>query len=345
MKINKFFKYIIIIFELILLQSILTLFPKKIFNNSNKINDIKQNLIKELYKNTKKNFTHINVLYISGNGSRLGNFFICVNNAIIFCELFNCKKIIIDSNKYLFINHAIFYQKYNFSIEPNQTFNYMDNNSIIIKVGFFFYLNFTYIGNTNRLNILKKEFINNLPKIKTHNEDLFIYIRSGDIFSSLKKSIYTYSQPPLCFYQSILNKFKFRNVNIISENKLNPIIPILLKNYSFIKYKRNNLKYDVAYMANSFNIVSAKSSFLTSIIKLNDKLQYLWEYDFCVISEKYRFLHYSVQSFPYNYTIYKMEPSLTYKKLMYPWINSKQQREIMIKDECMNYFYIIKPRF
>lgn len=59
MKINKFFKYIIIIFELILLQSILTLFPKKIFNNSNKINDIKQNLIKELYKNTKKNFTHI----------------------------------------------------------------------------------------------------------------------------------------------------------------------------------------------------------------------------------------------------------------------------------------------
>ena len=96
--------YIIIIFELILLQNFLILFQKKIFNNSNKINDIKQNLIKELYNNTKKNFTHINVLYISGNGSRLGNFFICVNNAIIFCEFLNCKKIIIDSNKYLFIN-------------------------------------------------------------------------------------------------------------------------------------------------------------------------------------------------------------------------------------------------
>ena len=214
-----------------------------------------------------------------------------------------------------------------------------------MKDGFFFYLNFTCFGNSNRLNILKKEIINNLPKIKIHNDDLCIYIRGGDIFSVLKKSIYSYSQPPLCFYRSILNKFRFRNVIIISEDKLNPIIPILLKNYSFIKYKKNNIKYDVAYLTNSFNIVSAKSSFVTSIIKINDKLQYLWEFDSCVLSEKYRYIHYSVQSFPYNYTIYKMEPSLAYKKLMYPWNNSYQQREIMIKDECLNYFDIIKPRF
>ena len=37
---------------------------------------------------------------------------------------------------------------------------------------------------------------------------------------------------------------------------MNPVIPILLKNYSFIKYKKNNFKYDIAYLVNSFNIVS-----------------------------------------------------------------------------------------
>ena len=56
--------------------------------------------------------------------------------------------------------------------------------------------------------------------------------------------------------------------------------------YSFIKYKKNNIKYDMAYLTNSFNIVSAKSSFLVSIIKLNDNLQYLWEYDFYKLSER-----------------------------------------------------------
>ena len=184
-----------------------------------------------------------------------------------------------------------------------------------------------------------------MPKIKIHRNDLSIYIRSGDIFSSFKGSIYSYAQPPLCFYQNILNIFNFRKVNIISENKLNPVIPILLNNYSFIKYKKRHLKYDVSYLANSFNIVSAKSSFLNSIIKLNDNLLFLWEYDFCVLSEKYRFIHYSVQSFPYNYTIYKMNPSLAYQKLMFPWINSKQQRELMIKDKCLDLFDIIMPRF
>lgn len=172
-----------------------------------------------------------------------------------------------------------------------------------------------------------------------------IYIRSGDIFGKLKKSISTYAQPPLCFYQNILNNFKFRYSYIISENKLNPVIPILLKEYSFLKYKKNSLKYDVAYLANSFNIVSAKSSFLVSIIKLNDKLSFLWEYNLYKLSEKYLHLHYSVYSFSYNYTIYKMDPSSSYKKLMDPWSNSQEQREMMIKEGCNNYFSIIGPRF
>ena len=149
-----------------------------------------------------------------------------------------------------------------------------------------------------------------MPNVKSHIDDLYIYIRSGDIFGSLKESISTYAQPPLCFYQNILNNFKFRCSYLISEDKLNPVIQNLLNEYSFLKYKKNNLKYDVAYLVNSFNIVSAKSSLLISIIKLNDNLKYLWEYELYKLSEKYLHLHYSVYTFSYNYMIYKMEPSL-----------------------------------
>jgi hypothetical protein len=54
-----------------------------------------------------------------------------------------------------------------------------------------------------------------------------------------------------------LNLGKF----FISENKKNPVIPKLLRKYSFIKYMNNNLKLDISYLINSFNIVAAKSSF------------------------------------------------------------------------------------
>ena len=349
-KINIFLKYIIILSEFLSLQRILPFFPKIKYiiknksDNSNIIKKIKQYLVKELFKKTRIKLTQVDNLYITGV-HRLGNFLICINNAIISCELLSCKRLIIERNDAIFINHSIFNRKNNFSIQPKQAFNYSDKNSLIIEDWFFFYLNFSRLGNSNRLIILKEEILNNLPRIKILSDDLCIYIRSGDIFSTFKKSIYTYTQPPLCFYQNILNIFNFRKVNIISENKLNPVIPILLNNYSFIKYKKKHLKYDISYLANSFNIISAKSSFLTSIIKLNGNLKYLWEYDFCVLSEKYRFIDYSVHNFSYNYTIYKMNSSLTYKKLMFPWINSKKQRKIMIKDKCIKLFDIIMPRF
>ena len=87
-----------------------------------------------------------------------------------------------------------------------------------------------------RINLLKEEILRNLPKVKTNASDLYIHIRSGDIFSdSINPS---YSQPPLCFYQEILNQFKFNNIYIISINKKNPVIEKLIKKNRKIKYSR-----------------------------------------------------------------------------------------------------------
>ena len=157
LKINKFIKYIIILFELLSLQIILIFFQKKKYN-SNIIKSLKQYLVNELFKKTKKKLTHVDNLYITGE-RRLGNYLICINNAIVSCELLNCKRLIIKRNNVLFINHTIFDQKYNFIIQPKQTFSYSDKNSLIIDGWFFFYLNFTCLGNSNRLIIFKRRNI------------------------------------------------------------------------------------------------------------------------------------------------------------------------------------------
>ena len=346
--ISIFIKCILFFFEIIIsLQlyitkksSVIPMNLNKNINNSKIINFIRQNEIKRILRKISKNLFHVNSIFITGK-AHFGNFLISINNAIIFCELFACKKIIIQKNNNIFINHTIFYPKYNIAIQPNQLI--VNENIIILNIWYFFFLDIKSLGDVNRLNILREEILNNLPKLKTHRDDLSMYIRSGDIFI-VKNPIISYAQPPLCFYENILNQFKFRHVNIISENDLNPVIPHLKKKYSYIKFKKNDLKYDIAILANSFNIVSAISSFIISIIKLNENIKFLWEYDSFTLRDKYHYLHPLVYSFSYNYIIYKMDASLNYKKFMYPWLNSKEQKQMMLIEKCKENFTIIKSR-
>jgi len=319
------------------------IYLKNNISNISNFNIIKKTLQDIIYKKFKKNITYINLLLINGR-SRFGNYFIALNKAIIFCEFFSCKKIIIvKKNDY--IKGNIFYQKYNLTLEQNYSLNFIDNNSMLINLKFFYYkCNFTALGKVNRFDLFRKEIINNLPKVKINSDDIYIYIRGGDIFRHINKSVHSYFQPPLCFYKRVLNQFNFREISIISQDTLNPVVPELLKDYPYIKYNKNNLKLDISYLSNSYNIISATSSFILSIIKLNKNLKFLWEYDFYKLSERYLHLHYSVYTFSFNYTIYKMNLSRNYKKLIYHFKNSEKQRKQMIKAKCDNNFHIIPPR-
>ena len=151
-----------------------------------------------------------------------------------------------------------------------------------------------------------------------------------------------YAQPPLCFYQSIINIFKFRNIFIISQDKRNPVIDLLIKNFQQIIFTNNSLNLDLALLLKAYNIVGSISSFFTTLMIINDNLKILWEYDLYRLPEKYLHLHRDIYNYKINYLIYKMKPSKKYKNIMFPWINSKQQREFMIKEKCTN-FELLKP--
>ena len=88
-----------------------------------------------------------------------------------------------------------------------------------------------------------------------------------------------YSQPPLCFYKMVISSFKFKSIYIIAINNNNPVINKLIQDIPSINYNQNNIKIDIAYLVNAHNIVASFSTFLFSIIRLNDKLKYIWEYN------------------------------------------------------------------
>ena len=139
----------------------------------------------------------------------------------------------------------------------------------------------------------------NLPKVNVNPDDLYIHIRGGDIFNSLIPCS-TYAQPPLCFYEKIINNNKFKNIYIISFDRKNVVLNALLNKYDKLIFKLNDYKYDISLLVHAFNIVIGSSSFGISSIKLNDNLKILWEYDIFRLHEKLSWLHHHLFNLKLN---------------------------------------------
>ena len=196
------------------------------------------------------------------------------------------------------------------------------------------FYSFFYIKPEIRINLIRNEILRNLQIINVNKEDLYIHIRSGDIFFYAHSP---YAQPPFCFYKAILNKHKYKNVYLIAQDKNNPIIDKILHEYTSVIYKQNSIKKDISYLIYAYNIVASISSFLISIIPLNYNLKTLFDYNIYKLSEKILVYHYDLYQFPHNNFInYRMEPSPNYNKTMFFWKNNKKQIKLMIKEKCNN---------
>ena len=216
---------------------------------------------------------------------------------------------------------------------------FIKNNFSIFYDSFDIYRTFFFIRPEIRINIIRNEILSNIPIIKTNINDLYIHIRSGDLFDTLAL---TYSQPPLCFYLKIINNFNFQNIYIISSDRKNPVFKKLIKNFPNIFFNKNNISTDIASLIYAYNIVGSISSFLISSIKFNENLKYFWEYNIYRMIEKIYHLHYNIYNYSINYTIFRMEPTLNYRNKMYEWNNKYTQKILMIKEKCINNFTIIK---
>ena len=256
-----------------------------------------------------------------------------IDKAISCCEILGCKKIILNKKNIWFIKKKISHRMYKMAFEIKNENNIEYSNVIIDNTTFFFYYYFKYLKIEHKLELIRNEIINNLPKLPINKKDLFIYIRSGDIF--IKPHKY-YRQSPLCFYKTILDNYEFRNVYLIAENKNNPVIDHLLYLYPKIIFQKNSLANDLSYLINSYNLVrGGVSTFIFSSILLNHNLKILFEFIF----QKNKSLNKIKIKNMYNTANFKhfiMYSSDKYLKEMKIWKNSKPQLDLMINDNCSN---------
>ena len=291
-------------------------------------------------QNVNKNVKTINSIYVDVN-FRFGNLVAFLNKLLYYCEVVECKFIILNEKKFWFINKKINIKYKNITIKKGNYSYYNQSCALLKKPWKIYKRTFYNIKSPIKIHLLKNEIIKNIPKILSNREELYIHIRSGNIFKSYFHMLY--SQPPFCFYEKVLNKFKFKKVILIAKDTYNPIVKKLIKKFPSIKYSKNQLKVDISSLIYAFNIICSISSFLISILQLNSNFEFLWDYNIYKISEKQKHFHFDFNKFPHNnFTIFRMEPSFTYKKMMFHWKHKRSQIKLMKKEKCINDFSIIK---
>ena len=295
------------------------------------------NELKSFSKNEHKNFSDVKILYLK-ESLKFGNSMILLNNLIAYCEVLDIRNIYLNIDMNWPIVEDIFSDRVNIYFVSPYQIECEDKAVLCADYKPFYYL--TVVKPEIRISLFKDEVKRNLPSINTDRNDLYIHIRSGDIFKRRPNTVY--AQPPLCFYQKILNNFFFKNIYIVSENRKNPIIELLTKEYHEIIFIDNYIETDAAILSNAYNIVGSMSSFLTTLVMINDNLINYWDFDNYRLSEKYLHFHHDIYHFNRNYTLYEMKPSEDYRKEMFVWRNSKRQIDLMINEKCKE-FNVIKP--
>ena len=278
--------------------------------NNTKKNELKLQLFNELQAdNQNKKISNNSIIYLS-KSFKYGNTMILLNNLLYNISFSNLNITIISPTNI------------NFKDEKIICFNpyYVYSQKVIIP--------------EIRINKLKNEIYKNLPKINIDDKDLYIHVRGGDIFKCKKCKDINYSQPPLCFYQKILNKFIFKNIYIISFDNLNPIIEPLINEFPKLIHSHNSMQRDIVILSNAYNLVGSVSSFLTSSILMNNNLKNYFEYDNYRLTEKYLHLHPQIYKYKIKYNVYKMNSSKYYRSRMFPWKNTKFQKNLMLNEKC-----------
>ena len=293
--------------------------------------ELKNNLRDKLSKRFKKNIKLVKNIFIT-HICYFGNRMVALNNIIYYSEILGIKNIYLNSKYDWYIKSDIITDKLNISVISSSQINCNSNYTICGHIFFDFFFFPVLILPERRFTILKDEIKRNLPKIEIKKDDLYIYIRSGDIF---KKNPGGYIPAPYCFYKRILETAKYNDVYLISMDDLNPVIGKLLKEYPKIIHNLNKVEVDISILSNAYNLVNQVSSFVLSCIALNDNLINLWDYDTYKLTDKVHLLHFDLFKINRVFNVYRMKPDEEYfYQKMYIWTRSEEQLKTLFEEKC-----------
>ena len=259
-----------------------------------------------------------------------GNHIAGLNNIFYYSEILGIKNIYLNAEFDWYIKKDILTDKIHISLLPKKKINCNSPETFCGRI-FPTFFNPKIIKPERRSLYVKDEIKRNLPKIKTRRNDLYIYIRAY----TFQLNGTGYSPAPYCFYQTIISKFKFRDIYVVSAaDKNSPLIKRLLLDYPKIKFMLKSVQEDIAILTHAYNLVNAVSSFSQAAIAFNDNLINLFEYEVYKIEQSILFFHYDNDKLNRRFNIYRMKPSEEYYIKTYNWGNTDEEIKLLFEDNC-----------
>ena len=215
-------------------------------------------------------------------------------------------------------------------------FSTNEKSSGLVRIkGNFFGVPELIIPSLERQKILDNTIFNLIP----YREDksigertLVIHIRSSDVFSDLKVHP-LYIQPPLSYYQKIIEYGNYQDIVIVTEaDRLNPCINELSIRYS-ARVQSNSLEEDINTILSAKHLVIGQGTFGNNLSMMSPNLQKLYRPFFLHYSRDYLFK--LAEELPYQtifarlpFYIFPSENLTEYE--FEGWANSSEQKKFML---------------
>lgn len=255
--------------------------------------------------------------------NRFGNNILQLINAISLCMYLNIKLIFIPDS-FWFINCSIQgpIRFAKFFVKKHNRFN-------ILQGHFFYGYDFWKYPSVEYDYFLTPHLQSILSHSKIENqEDLVLHIRTGDVFT--RNVPPNYAQPPICFWEKIIEKYPNNSVVLLIQDYKNPMIKILAEKYPNTIIKNISEIEAISEIFFSKNIGISFGTFSSSIIRISNIFQkvYLFGHSLGLlkICNKYKRLK----------EVYFINESESYKKIMYPWRSLSKQVLFLLNCSCQN---------
>lgn len=110
---------------------------------------------------------------------------------------------------------------------------------------------------------------------------LVIHLRGGDVFGS--RDVRNYGQPPLAYYELVLDHDKPKHVLIVYQDLLNPVLQGLINHCELkgIGYstQSGSLREDVETLLGAAKLVAGRGTFMPAIVGLSPRVEKLYFFE------------------------------------------------------------------
>lgn len=302
---------------------VLTKLPHKLYPKNSELTI--RLLIDLIGVNRTINGTLKHPIYIRKFG-RLGNNIVQLSSAIYLSEVMNLTTIFIPNN-FCFIKNNITTSK-GIRIVPVR---HTPKESVPLYHSLYMLTRGGYWPE-NRAYEFGNETVKSIPSVNVSKDALYIHVRSGDIFSERPNRYY--GQPPLCYYESIIKKWNFKDIYILTEDTKNPVTNILVNKYNATLIITNVME-TIGYILSAKNLAMSAGTFVPSLLNLvpddPDKKIFKCGRGFGVVVDIWKKFYFTDVSPKYS------------KNVLMSWSNSKKQKEMMLDEKCGDMWNVVIP--